>query len=801
MIKKILLGVLPFIVLTIISCKADLDEIETRLDELDKKVESLASTIKVLEKAYSEEKHISSVVLMQEENMTGWQLEFTDHTTISIVDGISPYFLVDENGFWCISYDGGNTYKKVLDSDNNFVKATGVDGENGVSVRVEKTTDGYYSFILYKAGNPNDVVESIKTPLSTENNNIISSICEDEKKGDIIITTTDGRVFNFKKEEIKPTSIAILRTGSVFLSKNGESSFEFRVNPSNAVFNYDLSSYDCEISIDKVGVTRSGSYVTVPDNYELSKVETVVNTDGTIKRGQYKATVRDLGKSITYKEQAALVLSFRNNEGVVTQVSSSAINIEYTDKVFTSFSLLSSLNPGVIKDIELNVNDRETTLISPYVVNLKQLRPSFETNGKVYVDGILQKSGVSIQDFTKPVKYEIESSDGTFSEYIIEIKNTGLPTVVINTPNSVDITSKTVWTEGVELTIFDKNGNVNYSGKTDNIKGRGNSTWTYPKKPYAIKLNKKAGILGHPKHKRWCLLANWRDRTVMRNSVSLEIAKYCTAMGWSPSGDFVELIFNGNHVGNYYLCEQIKVDENRVNIAELNLDATEGEDITGGFIMELDNNYDEEFKFMSQYANLPYMFKDPDVINSYQFNYMKDYINNMEKCLYDSELFAERKFADYMDLESFADWFILHELVTHYEAKFPRSVYAYKDKNQKLKAGPAWDYDCATFRPDRTTSFNVKPYLYYPLLFKDKEFVNVVKKRWAEIKPKMNSIPEFVQKTSREIEVSESLNHEMWPVTLVTNWDESYTFKQAVDSLLDSFLKKLEWLDKQIQNM
>ena len=270
--------------------------------------------------------------------------------------------------------------------------------------------------------------------------------------------------------------------------------------------------------------------------------------------------------------------------------------------------------------------------------------------------------------------------------------NTGLPFVILDTPNATPITSKTEWMDGATLTILNSDLTVHYQG-TLSVKGRGNSTWTqFPKKPYALKLDSKAEILGMPKHKRWCLLANWMDRTLIRNDVAFELSRRI-GMEWTPSGQFVELFLNGEHRGNYYLCEQIKVDENRVNIASLGKKVTEGEELTGGYLMECDLWYNEDFKFMSPVHNVPWQFKDPDEINDAQFNYMYDYVSRFEASLFESARFAAREYLDYIEPETFVDWWLVNELAQNSEINQPKSAYIYKDRGGKLKAGPVWDFD------------------------------------------------------------------------------------------------------------
>ncbi|MBQ0089061.1 MAG: CotH kinase family protein [Prevotellaceae bacterium] len=377
--------------------------------------------------------------------------------------------------------------------------------------------------------------------------------------------------------------------------------------------------------------------------------------------------------------------------------------------------------------------------------------------------------------------------------------NTGLPIVDITTCDSTDITSKDLWKNNCKMLIVNPNGTIDYNGNIS-IKGRGNSTWSYPKKPYSIKLDKKDKVLGMPKHRRWCLLANWADRTLMRNAIAFEISRN-TGLKWTPRGKFVEVVLNGKHIGNYYLCEQIKIDEHRVNITNADTSVTSGNRLSGGYIFELDINFDEKFKFKPTITQWPWMFKDPDEVNTAQYDYIVNYVNKMDSALIIPERFKSREFEKYMDLESFADSWFVYELTMNSEISHPKSYMMYKDINGKMTSGPVWDFDYYTFVPQSTNTFCAK-YLYYSVLFDDPQFISLVKKRWNLYKDKFRTaIPAFIDKTKRELELSNSLNSDMWPITISVNGDETLNFDEAVERLKSAYLNKLEWLDKQIEAM
>ena len=378
---------------------------------------------------------------------------------------------------------------------------------------------------------------------------------------------------------------------------------------------------------------------------------------------------------------------------------------------------------------------------------------------------------------------------------------TGLPNVILTTPDSAKITSKTEWMKGACITILNADGTVDYEDSTLQIRGRGNSTWGYPKKPYALKLGSKAEILGMPKHKRWVLLANWMDRTLMRNDVAFQIARQ-TGLAWTPRGQFVEVVLNGKHIGNYYLCEQIKGDENRVNIKEMKAKDTKGDALTGGYLMELDIYFDEVNKFRSATRNLPYMFKEPDedVLQPEQLQYMENYINELEKKLYADDWLSGRGYADDMDLESFVDWWFVQELTFNWEPNHPKSSYMHKDRLGKLTAGPVWDFDYATFRP-HNNSFRIKDAIYYNRLFQDPAFVALVKARWTMFKPQFERIYSYIYATAATLRASDAINAKMWPISSTVNGDEKMPFETAIDRMAGNYHDRLVWLDAQITAM
>lgn len=816
------------------SC-TDLTNVENRLGAVEKDVANLQTALKDLKSAYEKGKIIKTVEPTDSAS-GGWVVTFSDGQSIALLngkdggdgadgidgengaDGITPYMLVDQDGFWCVSYDGGESFTRIMDNAGNYVKAIGEKGDSGeqgeqgeqgekgnegLSVRVSTDKDGYYTFLTYYASSPDEIIETIVTPYQSDPSKVLKSISQDDQTNVITISLADGNSYTFNKDYAVPTGIAVLTTNGARLGKGTTATVEFRVNPSNAKFNYIVGDAACAIELDLVGKTRAGSYVTAPTNYRLTKVEQVNDEQGQPKVGQYRATIQDARVAENYIEDAAFVLTVSNANNEEVQISSSAFKVAFSGNVMSEFSFLKADNEGVLGDVEIDVEGNNVDICTPLVADASKLVATFVTNGeKVFANGVEQVSGVSVNDFTSPVEYTVISSEGARNVYTVALSGTGLPTVVINTPNGATIPPKTEdWLEGTYIKVINADGTVGYEGSEDNIRGRGNSTWGYPKKPYALKLDKKAEILGMPKHKRWVLLANWMDRTLLRNRVAFKLAQE-TCMEWTPRGEFVEVVLNGEHVGNYYLCEHIKVDENRVNIVEMEETDTEGDAITGGYLLELDVNYDEVNKFNSPLYKLPYMFKEPDedVMQDAQYDYMWNYVSTLESSLYEDVRFGAREYAEYIDIDTYIDWWIVHELTFNGEPNHPKSTYMHKDRNGKLKAGPVWDFDWGTFIPT-SSNFRISESVYYGRLFQDPVFVQRVKERWQLLKPKFEEVPAFIAGEKEKLAKSDRLNIKMWPISSRTNGDETLSYDDAVARMTSAYEARMEKMDLLITNL
>lgn len=485
----------------------------------------------------------------------------------------------------------------------------------------------------------------------------------------------------------------------------------------------------------------------------------------------------------------------------------SAFRVDPYPKEMLTFSLSDGVNSYEAFEIK---NDIISVQV-PNGTDMSDLVATFTHNGSsVSVGGTPQTSGVDSQDFSDfatPVQYVVTASDASTRTYSIRMFN--LPVIYVDTPNKQAITSKEIWIPGSTMTIRDTDGTVTVLGTQ--VKGRGNWTWEQAKKPYAIKLDKKASILGMSTHKRWCLLSNCLSY-FFGNLMGYEMGRRTESLGWNPHGRYVELILNGTHVGCYLLTEQIKIDKNRLNITEIGSGDIAGEALTGGYLLTYDNTWDELYKFKSAYHNLPVMFKIPDEdIPDVQFNYVQEYINNFEASLKDDDRLAKHEYRDYIDVDSFIDQYLVWEIAGIPESQswsdfvVPRSVYFHKDRGGKLRAGPVWDFDIYFFRKKEMECNDCQ---YYGDLFRDPAFVQRVKEKWPILHERLNGVFEGKDPRKSMVQYLDSLHtvvrdaairdREIWPWA---GYAKRVTVDEQWTQIREGLPSKLDWLDAQFAAM
>ena len=279
--------------------------------------------------------------------------------------------------------------------------------------------------------------------------------------------------------------------------------------------------------------------------------------------------------------------------------------------------------------------------------------------------------------------------------------------------------------------------------------------------------------------------------------------------GRCSGADVVSVHFEDDPFNNEsWVPGELKVIQK--DIPEITTFAIEGDALTGGFLLEVDR-YAEDVHFTSRYRQLPINIKSPDSdeIVSVQAQYIEDYINKIEELLYSGETFNP-DYKEFLDIDSFVDYWIVNELIYNPDIRIPGSVWMYKDRLGKLCAGPIWDYDIRTFNgstswllynyeTDLSNSSETNRSLWYKRLFEDPEFKALAKLKWEKYKPYFESIPEYIDEQATIISPSVKMTLLQWPDNAGWNTDVKLSWEEAVSLIKENYLKRLEFLNKQIQ--
>ena len=524
------------------------------------------------------------------------------------------------------------------------------------------------------------------------------------------------------------------------------------------------------------------------------------------------------------------------------------------------------------------ISGSDIDIVIPYLFDFKLIAQFTAADGTtVSADGVAIESGKTEVDWSTTKTIEV-SADGVSRSYNVNVRNTGLPVVVINQSSSGDFSKKytgginiggsniggtlinqfvdfmvrgkdTDWVEDDRMTVYNADGSVDMVTTNCGVRLRGNSTQKLPKKPFAVKLTAKQKVLGMASHKRWCLMANWLDRSMIRNLVGFAAANATTqawqaggidkGIIWNPSGRSVELVFDGHHVGNYLICEQIKIGGKRLNIndcyEDLQADALPSAYEDCGYLVEFDVMQDETYKGVTS-RGITWQLKD-DVLPDDYVTKIGSKIQAIEDAIKGGSYAA---YSQLIDIPSFIDQWLIWELALNREYTEPRSIYAYiNGGNDKLHAGPVWDFDRGTFQnPAEASSMgssrvkqwnaflsssskisssggykeNQQPCMWYPLLMDDADFVAAVQARWTVLKPYLEAVTSEIARLGQENALSWQYDSTMWPGKASDlnagypsgfsdfSGDENLTdYDAVIQNLIDCYLGRLSGMDALIR--
>ena len=416
--------------------------------------------------------------------------------------------------------------------------------------------------------------------------------------------------------------------------------------------------------------------------------------------------------------------------------------------------------------------------------------------------------------------YEGEGDDSHFYQI------TGLPTVSMHVINNRVPTNKGEDFDA-NITILYEDGTLiqEYPILT---RVRGNFSASHENKPYRIKFNdgKSHHMLkgslkdeSPAKAKKWTLINNYRDKTLMRNAISFEMSRW-VGLPYTPWCRIVDLLLNGEYRGTYLLCDWLGVDENRVDITEMAEDNVEGEELTGGYFIEV-NGYagGDPVHFTSNRGD-PVTVHSPkdDVIQNVQYEYIRNHFNKMEAAVYSQDYTnPETGYRAYLDLESFLQYILSNEYCNNTDMLW--QVFMYKQRgDDHIYTGPVWDHDLALENDDQ----------YYPVdqvdrwtyqvrgagdmigltsrVLSDPNAMSLMQELWGDLRNRgiftEERVTAYVDSLRDRVRESATLNHIRWPYLLQrlpNNPGVWGTWEAEVDHVLGSMLRRLSWMDRKLR--
>ncbi|MCE5217942.1 CotH kinase family protein [bacterium] len=343
------------------------------------------------------------------------------------------------------------------------------------------------------------------------------------------------------------------------------------------------------------------------------------------------------------------------------------------------------------------------------------------------------------------------------------------------------------------------------------IRGRGNYTWGLPKKPYRLNFPADRTALGMKASQRdWALLANHDDPRKIATITGLTLGSRISGLTWTPQFRIVEVTINGDYQGLYNLTDLVRLESGRVPGEDVS--GTSGDSLTGTYLLEISRRYVSEGDpgfttsrdVMIQYDSPGVAIGDLDPEKATQAAYMRDWIQNFENVLYSSEfLNPTTGYARFVDMTSFADWYLVNEFGSNQDSYFESSCKLWKERDSlggKLHMGPLWDMGISfgnqvnvNHAPDVWNTINATGpgATWIKRMISDPTFKTLLLQRWENMKTYIPSLLATVAEQSRRQAAAIQRDEDRWGLTHVD--------VEATAAYVQGWIQaRAAWLDAQL---
>lgn len=334
-----------------------------------------------------------------------------------------------------------------------------------------------------------------------------------------------------------------------------------------------------------------------------------------------------------------------------------------------------------------------------------------------------------------------------------------------------------------------------YGGKEPNsevlslsVKGRGNSSFNgMSKYSIKIKFHDKQNLFNIPPNKEWALIANFSDKSLLKNMISFRLYEKLGAK-WSPKFQPVELYLNQKYMGVYLLVETIKVGENRVNIPKNN----------SSFLVEFDKN-NKPNDFIIQVDNDPFRIHYPK--DTSNIDALAAFLKNFYLFLESDSINDFSSLNKYFDVNEYKSFFWTYEFGSTFDC-FRTSTFFTWSIGGSIVMGPVWDFDLAYGDPLHNASpegWRIKEFKWNQYLFKNVEFRTALRELWFERHKAFEDIRDSLPIYGNFLEKAAKNNFKRWPILESTeSWahiTKHSSYKDAVQHLQKWISDRINWID------
>lgn len=482
-------------------------------------------------------------------------------------------------------------------------------------------------------------------------------------------------------------------------------------------------------------------------------------------------------------------------------------------------------------------------LFLPSYADVSNLRlTSYARAFEVISTGEKVKKGDSLHSFSDNKKYNCRSLSTNEEFVFCMMQSSNLPAIFLETDSG---TIEHIWAdkeveENGKIQMISPEGELLYAGGLKSVKARGNYSFAnYEKKPFSITLKDEVSLLGLGAGQKYALISNASDPTLIRNDIARRL-EAAVGAEYDNIGCFADLYANGEYLGNYYLCENIEIGDERIAVTDLeeqmdliygksnyesldeyNVDYTHAkymdeipEDFTGGYLFE------REFKdrYQLEYWENPssfvtsgdehFVIKSPMYCSVEQVEYLENYVNEVEEAILSPEGICKasgKSYEEYIDVDSFVKKYLVEEITKNYDAGIS-STFFYKDSDSvdaRIKAAPMWDADMSfgcyldwmaelAEDPEGLTKLSLHPHAspWYEALYEKEEYYQKVLDyyRLYAVPHLDELLEEGLDAYKDGLAASAAMNNIRWQIDLDNNMyyeDRDTEFEQLEEYITD----------------